>query len=166
MKYFKECKTRQQLKDQFRNLAMQHHPDKNPNDPTATATMQEIIKEYEEMILRTYDDTSKAPHFDHKNDLSFVDIINKIFSIYKDASIEITGLFLWIDSDEKTRQYKDQLKEFMRWGSEKKKWYYTPLPKTRSRVKVSMNEIRKKYGSYTVQNDQNQNTSEEFKQVS
>ena len=112
-----------------------------------------------------YEDTSNAPHFDHRNDLSFIEVINKIFAIYKNASIEITGLFLWIDQSEETKKYKDQLKEFMRWTPNKKKWYYTPLPKSRPRKNVTMHEIRKKYGSYIVTPDTTEDTSNTYKQV-
>lgn len=156
MNYFENCTTRQEVKTQYYKLAMQYHPDRAPEDLKLlhTEIMKTIISQYEQAIKKNYSDTSKAPNYDHKNDLSFVDIINKIFEIYPNAVIEITGLFLWILKDEKTREFKDTLKNFMKYSKNKKQWYFTPLPYKRVKQTVSMQEIRDHYGSKIYKNEQ------------
>lgn len=156
MNYFGNCTTRQEVKTAYYKYAMQHHPDRHPEDQREAQTeiMKEIINQYEKAIKLNYADSSKSEFYDHKNDLSFVDIIDKIFSIYRSAEIEITGLFLWIESTEETRQYKDQFKQFLKWSAKKKRWYFTPLPYKRVKKTVPMEDIRNHYGTQTVRNDQ------------
>ena len=48
MKWFKNPATLEELKNQYRNLAMQHHPDRGGT----TADMQEINAEYDRLFAR------------------------------------------------------------------------------------------------------------------
>jgi curved DNA-binding protein CbpA len=45
-KYFNNPQTLEELKKQYRELAMKHHPDKGGN----TATMQEVKNEYDHLF--------------------------------------------------------------------------------------------------------------------
>jgi len=45
-KYFGGCNTEAELKDRLRELALKHHPDRNPDDPDANKKMAEINGEY------------------------------------------------------------------------------------------------------------------------
>ncbi len=42
MEYFEHCMTHEQLEQEHRRLVIKMHPDRNPNDPEATAKFQEM----------------------------------------------------------------------------------------------------------------------------
>ncbi len=52
-----------EIKSTYRAMALKHHPDKNPNDPKATATFQLIVEAYEKL-----NDTSSRGIFDQEYD--------------------------------------------------------------------------------------------------
>lgn len=46
MKYFAKIKTLAELEERYRQLAMEHHPDRNANSAASIAKMQKINAEY------------------------------------------------------------------------------------------------------------------------
>lgn len=60
MEYFKDCVTTWQLEQEHRRLVIQLHPDRNPNDPEATAKFQEMQAQYEERKAELNGDYTKA----------------------------------------------------------------------------------------------------------
>ncbi len=48
--YFKDCRTEEELQKEHRRLVIQMHPDRNPDDPDATAKFQEMQAQYEERL--------------------------------------------------------------------------------------------------------------------
>lgn len=61
--------------------------------------------------------------------------------------MELCGAWLWVDGD--TKPHKDRLKQVgFKWASKKKRWYFRPEGlRSRGRGKMSMEQIREKYGS-------------------
>lgn len=58
--YFDNCMTHEQLKKEHRRLVMKMHPDRNPNDPEATAKFQEMQQQYEERKAELNGDYTKS----------------------------------------------------------------------------------------------------------
>lgn len=56
----KENATQDEIKKVFRGLAMQYHPDRNPNNPEAEAKFKEVNEAYE-----TLGDENKRKHYDN-----------------------------------------------------------------------------------------------------
>lgn len=151
--YFDKCKTLDELKKEYRRLAMKHHPDMGGD----TETMKRINDEHDRVfeILKAAQNraaaadtsgktkaTTEAPH-------EFRDIID--FLLHLDGlTVELCGAWLWIGGD--TRKHKEALKGAgCRWSNNKKLWYwrheedgYTWHKKGR---KYSIDDIRAKYGS-------------------
>lgn len=60
MEYFANCMTHEQLEQEHRRLVMKMHPDRNPNDPEATAKFQEMQQQYEERKAELNGDYTKS----------------------------------------------------------------------------------------------------------
>lgn len=58
--YFGHCMTREQLEQEHRRLVIQLHPDRNPDNPNATADFQEMQAQYEERKAELNGDYTKA----------------------------------------------------------------------------------------------------------
>lgn len=58
--YFDDCMNEEQLKARFRELCVKMHPDKNTDNPNATADFQEMQQQYEERKAELAGDYSKA----------------------------------------------------------------------------------------------------------
>ena len=58
--YFDDCMTTEQLEQEHKRLVIQLHPDRNPNDPEATAKFQEMQAQYEERKAELAGDYTKA----------------------------------------------------------------------------------------------------------
>lgn len=54
--YFKDCRTEEELQKEHRRLVIQMHPDRNPDDPNATAKFQEMQAQYEERLAELHGD--------------------------------------------------------------------------------------------------------------
>lgn len=155
MKWFNNPRTLEELKKQYKHLALKHHPDLGGS----TADMQEINREYDILFERlknvktnangqaytTKESTTETPD-------EFKDIINRLINLHG-INIEICGSWLWITGD--TRPHKEVLKSLhFRWSRSKSAWYYhTEGYKKSSNRSYSLDEIRDFYGSSKVKTE-------------
>lgn len=58
--YFDDCMNEEQLKARYRELCVKMHPDKNTDNPNATAEFQEMQQQYEERKAELAGDYSKS----------------------------------------------------------------------------------------------------------
>lgn len=147
MKYFTNCKTAEELKKEYRQLAKQLHPDLGGD----TEEFKVMQNEYEIMWERlknvhtnsegeTYTkETTETPQ-------EFINIINMLIKL-KDIEVEICGSWLWITGN--TKAHKDILKQLkFRWANKKQAWYYHTEPyRKKSKRELSLDEIRDLFGS-------------------
>lgn len=153
-KWFSEVKTIDELKKQYRKLAMQHHPDISNNSDQA---MKEINNEYEKAytyILTHMSDKEQATHTKQGHNVNdgYREIINKIVHI-PNIIIEICGSWIWISGE--TKPVKDQLKAAgFYWAAKKLQWYWRPTEykAPKHRKAMTMEYIRDKYGSEKIEN--------------
>ena len=88
------------------------------------------------------------------NDTPLTEQMQELFNKIKHfigIKSELCGTWLWLSGE--TRQYKTELKEAgFKWASKKKQWYWSPGGfRKRGKKVLSMNEIRSKYGSFTLE---------------
>ena len=148
--YFKPTpKTLEELKAEYRKLAIKHHPD-NGGD---TEVMKAVNLEYDELFPKLKDihqtkdgETYTAKQSTTETADQFKDLINELMKM-DNIIIEIIGCFVWITGN--TKPYKEKLKELkFQWHSKKSAWYLKPEDYKRKRHKdYELDEIRTMYGT-------------------
>ena len=152
MKWFDNPKTLEDLKKQYKKLAIKHHPDMGGS----TVDMQQINAEYEKLFAKLKDvhQTKDGEFYTSRTATTetaseFMDVIERL--IHMDGiQIEVCGSWLWVTGD--TKPHKDELKKLsFRWSSNKSAWYFhRDGYKKRSNRSLSLDEIRGYYGSEVV----------------
>ena len=146
MKYFANIKTLDELKAQYRRLAMQYHPDRGGS----TEIMQQINSEYErlhERLKAQHNAEADEYHQTTETAAEFIEIINALIKL-SGLVVELCGSWLWIGGE--TKAHKDELKAMgCRWSQKKGLWYWRHEEDGHRwyKGKKSMEEIRSKYGS-------------------
>lgn len=151
MKWFNTTPTTaEELKKQYKTLAMAHHPDRGGN----TSDMQEINNEYDilfEKLKNIHTNAEGKIYTKETNERAndFKDIINKLIK-FNGVHIEICGSWIWVTGC--TIDYRNELKTMgFRWSKSKVAWYFhrDEYKKTSKRT-FTMDEIRSLYGSEIV----------------
>ena len=155
MKWFKGITNLKDLHKLYVKLAMANHPDKGGN----VEAMKEINIEYRELREKFKSGYSFAADDTENTEKNFDDIdgLQSVLSIIAGLyglEIELCGRWLWIGGN--TKAHKDTLKKAgCRWASKKLKWYWhsEKESKTSSRGRTSIEFIRAKYGSQTINSE-------------
>lgn len=147
-KFFKDCKTLQEVKQLYRELCKVHHPDKGGD----TATMQIINCQYTSAInIIANNGTLSEEQANNEilNAEQYKQAINAILNL-EGLQIEICGGWIWVGGN--TYQHKTTLKQNgFYFASKKCQWYFRSAEyKTSSKKSHSMDEIRAKYGSQQI----------------
>lgn len=153
--YFTNCTTLEEAKTLYRQLALQHHPDRGGD----LATMQAINSEYSDFLAnfaktdaRTRQQQAHAAGKKSAADYHDMDAIGaelkaKIeFALnLEGVDVELMGLWVWLTGN--TKPNKDAIKaQGFRWAPEKEAWYFAGVPSF-NRQRRSLDEIRDMHGS-------------------
>ena len=154
-KWFKNIKSVEQLKKEYKKLAVKHHPDLGGK----TSDMQEINNEYDRLFAelknvhetaegKTY--TSKTENTEKANE--FKDIIEKLIHL-AGVKIEIIGSWIWLTGN--TYQHREEIKKLdFKWSKSKKAWYFHKSEYRKHNARsFTLDEIRSLYGSEEIKND-------------
>lgn len=147
MKYFQGVKTFEELRQAYKRLIRQYHPDLNQGQDT-TLIMAEIINEYKELekvISKTKQGKEEKSQY---NAINFTEVINSIIG-FADINIEIVGSWVWVSG--KTYPIRTELaKVGFKFSKKHKKWYMSPTEWDGKKTKLSYEQIKAKYGSERV----------------
>jgi len=139
--------TAEELKSQYRKLAMQHHPDQggNAEDMKAVNNEYDVLFEILKDIHKTKDGKTYTKATNETAD-TFKDLISELMKM-DDITIEVIGCFVWVTGN--TKPYKEQLKSLkFQWHTKKIAWYLKPEDyKKRSRKDYDLDTIRTMYGT-------------------
>ncbi len=136
---FKGVEGINEAKKIYKDLAKKLHPDVGGTDEEFKA-LNKIYNDFIENGLRFEDDS--------EFDLELEKIISQILH-FENIIIEVVGSWIWLTGD--TREIKETLKTIgFKWASKKKQWYFGEM-KGRNPKQKSMDDIKAKYGSQTVQ---------------
>lgn len=147
MKYFKDCKTIEEVKSLYKKLAMENHPDKGGD----TATMQAINTEYAYAcahVLKGGGFTDAEADEQIRMSEEYRQVIEQIINL-PGIVIEVVGHWIWVTGN--TYAVKKELKTAGLFFAPKKvAWYYRSDEYKTKGGKKSLDEIRDKYGSETI----------------
>jgi len=142
--FFKDCRSLDEVKREYKRLAMLHHPDRGGD----TETMQEINKQYEQIIKNPSYGYNHVSNEAKEDFIKFPEIINEVIRF--NITIEVCGNWIWLSGN--TIAYKEELKRLGFYFAPKKAmWYWRPKSFKSSHTKpMEMDYIRSKYGSDIV----------------
>lgn len=154
MLYFQDVKTLDELKKEYRRLAMLHHPDVGGSEEA----MKEVNNEHDylfELLKKEHNakaaaDTTGKTRATTETPEEFRRIVDLLLRL-DGLEIELCGSWIWCGGN--TKQHKEELKKAgCRWSSSKKLWYWRHQEEgcRWSRGRSSMGQIRDKYGSYRI----------------
>lgn len=152
MTYFKGIKTIEDLKEKYRDLCKQLHPD-NGGD---TRAFQDMRNEFSDLCktlknVHRKDQAAQEQENDDTEDCpeAFADIIAKVAG-FDGVDIEIIGRWVWLSGN--TYQYRDGIKAAgFFWSSKHKKWYWNGgRTKSKKHSKMKMDAIKFRYGCTKV----------------
>lgn len=142
MKWFNNPQTLEELKKQYKQLAIKHHPDMGGS----TQDMQEINAEYEMWFKKfTTEETTETSE-------EYRIIIETLINL-EGIEIEICGTWVWITGD--TKPHKETLKGIgFKWASKKHAWYWhSEGYKKMHKGNYTLDEIREMHGSQKVRTE-------------
>ena len=148
MAYFQNFQTCDDIKSEYRRLAMRFHPDHGGD----TATMQDINAQYSKAIDQATRNEkpglSEAEYTDLANVNDLVRAAVEAIINLPEIDIEVCGLWVWVGGN--TYPVKAAIKAAgFKWASVKKMWYFAGVPAT-SHGKMDMDDIRDAHGSTKV----------------
>lgn len=149
MKFFENVRTLDDLKKEYRRLAMLHHPDRG-GDPEI---MKQINNDHDrifELLKKQHNASHDEAHQTTETPEEFRAIIAALLKL-SGLEIELCGAWLWIGGN--TKENKEALKAAgCRWSKNKMLWYWRHEEAARPwhRGRASMGAIRAKYGSYVI----------------
>lgn len=154
MKWFSNCKSIEDVKATYRKLCFKYHPDIAGSD--AESTMKEINNEYEQAFKKFKNIHANANGETAENNSTanetpemFKDIINGL--IHCDGvQIDIVGAWVWLTGN--TFEYREIIKGLgFKWANKKKAWYWHTDEYKCRRSKMTLDEIKEKYGCQNIE---------------
>jgi hypothetical protein len=157
MQYFNNCRTIDEVKAMYKQLAKENHPDCGGD----TATMQAINSEYAfacAKILRGENLSTEDAEEQIRLSEEYRKVIESIINL-PGIIIELVANWIWVTGN--TYPVKKQLKDAgLYFASKKLAWYYRGEEFKTTGSKKSLDEIRAKYGSETVRSRRRSNAIE------
>ena len=152
MKWFNNPTTVEELKKEYKKLAIENHPDRGGR----TEDMQEINAEYDRLFesLKNTHRSATGETYTAKTETTetpeqFRMIIEKLIHL-DGINIEICGSWIWVTGN--TYNSREELKKMQfKYSKNKNAWYYhEPGYHKKSRKSFSLDDIRDMFGSETV----------------
>lgn len=155
-KYFNGCKTAEDVKSMFKELAKKLHPDNGGN----AEDFKNMMSEYTEAWRRyknihktaegeTYENTNEETAATDEDAVVYSDIIFACMG-FQDVKIEIIGSWIWLSGN--TKIYSAEIKSLgFFWSKNKKAWYYNGSnKKSKRRGRYNMEQLREMWETEEV----------------
>lgn len=154
-KWFKDCKTAEDVKKLYRDYVKRYHPDLNGAETEETMKIinDEYINVWERLknVHESAEDNTKtytAKTETTETAAEFMEIINKLI-VCDGLEIDFVGRWIWVSGN--TYPHKEIIKSLgFRWANRKKAWYWhKDEDRSRNRKEMSLDEIKKLHGCET-----------------
>ncbi|MBT2561325.1 J domain-containing protein [Pedobacter sp. ISL-68] len=160
MKFFKDCKTLDEVKARYKKLALQYHPDKGGD----TATMQAINSEYafaSAKLVKGANLSEEETEQEMKFSEEYRKVIEQIIHL-PSIKVEAIGLWIWVTGE--TYPVRSELKAAgLFFAPKKQAWYYrSELYKATRGGKKTLDQIRDKYGSEIIRTEKRKTLNTAF----
>lgn len=171
MQYFEPFENIQQLKNQYRKLVFELHPDYGGRKED----FQAMQNEYEKLLRDAlnnfftgkYESSEKQSNrvdWEMKCDEAMRAKLDEILHLADVLTIEIIGNWIWVTSGkDSTKTHKDELyKKGFQFSGKKVAWYWHDGKyKKKSKKRYSMNDLRATFDSAQVSNSNKKEQEEE-----
>jgi len=156
MKFFSGCITVEQVKQAYRRLAKEYHPDLGG----CLETMKQINLQYHEMLKGLHGFTSIREgkeftyYYNQGLEQELADMIYRLLGLKMEGvEIALIGLWVWVTGN--TKVYKDSLKGLGCWYHAKRKCWYYHSKKVQSRYNpnISLTGLAACYGYQACQGE-------------
>lgn len=163
-KFFQNCDNIEDLKANYKKLAMQYHPDRPQGN---LQLMQEVNAEYEILFALLKNkhkkvnnegntETYTATEGTNETAGDFINVINELLK-YENITIELVGNWLWVTGE--TKVIKDDLKKlgfFYNGKRDKTLWMLKPdNQKHRYSKNETSADLKNKYGCQSFKSHNN-----------
>lgn len=149
---FAHCTTLDELKAEYRKLALANHPDRGGD----TEAMKRINADHDtrfEQLKAEHNAAADDQHQTTETAEEFRAVIDALLKLHG-LNVELCGRWLWISGD--TKPHKDELKAIgCRWSPNKTMWYWHHVDEYVGyrRGSSTIGDIRNKYGSQMITAD-------------
>ena len=161
-RWFNDCRTAEEGKKRYHELAKKFHTDNGGNEETMKEINSEFSTWWKEHKDIHFSEEKKETYTSEKKTSEtaeqFINIVSALFNLGSAIEIEIRGRWLWISGNTYPVRY-ELAKLGCRWSKSKKSWYWTTDPYQVFKKTLSVAEQRMKYGSEWLD-------GESFKRVS
>lgn len=152
MSYFSNCKTIEDVKRTFKELARKLHPDNGGNSEEFKIMMNEYKIMFDRLknIHQSKDgDTYKQKEESTETPEQFASAINAVINL-DGVEIELVGSWIWLNGN--TYEYRDIIKAAgYFWSSKHKKWYFNgDTTKSKKHSKKSFTDLENIYGAEII----------------
>ena len=158
--YFTTCETVNEVKAEYRKLAKRHHPDLNPNDETATETMQAVNAAYFDALKandgKTTQGSDNQPHTYTYNEDHEAAIVEKIAELLildlpELSRVLLIGKWVWVEGLTRGDKAAQSLLKGagLRFHGKRQAWYWKPYAYSgrRNHKATDTSDIKARYGS-------------------
>ena len=149
-KFFENTKTLDELRKEYRRLAMLHHPDKGGD----TSLMQIINEQYEKLsnkLINSNADFSQGrKDYEHQVSEEIIQRLDKIIYL-QGLDIELIGSWIWVTGN--TFAVRETLKtEGFKFSHPKAAWYWHKGEYFKKSGKImSLDQMRSTWGSESIE---------------
>ena len=148
---FGTCSTPQDVKNLYRKLALQNHPDRGGSNKAmqaVNAAYHAALERLHGFVTQGTDGKDHRYYYNRKVEQAVMDKVAELLrATLTGCSIEIIGTWVWVSGE--TKQHQAKLNSAKcRWHSKREMWYWhTPTAYRRKYTGASMNELRRMYGT-------------------